>query len=146
MARKKNEVQDWICKRLEQADAEKSLLQGVIQNLMSAEADAMCGADYGKRSDGRVNCRNGYRERSWDSRVGTMLLKLPKLRQGSYFPAWLLEPRKRSEKALLNVVCESYVLGRIHAQGGAIGAGAGHGRHVEIAGFPACRRTGRAGG
>ncbi len=105
MARKKNEVQEWICKRLEQADAEKSLLQGVIQELMSAEADAMCGADYGKRSDGRVNCRNGYRERSWDSRVGTMLLKLPKLRQGSYFPTWLLEPRKRSEKALLNVVC-----------------------------------------
>ncbi len=71
MARKKNEVQDWICKRLEQADADllKSLLQGVIQNLMSAEADAMCGADYGKRSDGRVNCRNGYRERSWDRGV-----------------------------------------------------------------------------
>ena len=113
MARKKTEVREWICKRLEQADGDllKSLLQGVIQELMSAEADAMCGADYGKRSDGRVNCRNGYRERPWDSRVGSMVLKLPKLRQGSYFPAWLLEPRKRSEKALLNVVCESYVLG-----------------------------------
>ncbi len=113
MAKKKSEVREWICKRLEEADADllKSLLQGVIQELMSAEVDALCGADYGKRSDGRVNCRNGYRNRLWDSRVGSMVLKLPKLRRGSYFPGWLLQPRKRSEKALVNVVCESYVLG-----------------------------------
>lgn len=113
MTKKKTEAREWICKRLEQADADllKSLLQGVIQELMSAEADALCGADYGKRSEGRVNCRNGYRERVWDSRVGTMVLEIPKLRRGSYFPHWLLEPRKRSEKALLNVVCEAYVLG-----------------------------------
>ncbi len=106
-------MREWICKRLEQADADllKSLSQGAIQELMSAEEDALCGADYDKRSDGRVNYRNGYRERPWDSRVGSMVLKLPKLRQGSYFPVWLLEPRKRSEKALLNLVCESYVLG-----------------------------------
>jgi len=65
MARKKTEVREWICKRLEQADADllKSLLQGVIQELMSAEADALCGAGYKERSAARVNSRNGYRDR-----------------------------------------------------------------------------------
>ena len=92
MARKKTEVREWICKRLEQADADllKSLLQGVIQELMSAEADAMCGADYGKRSDGRVNCRNGYRDRPWDGRVGSMVLKLPNgVREATFRPGCL---------------------------------------------------------
>ena len=58
-----------------------------------------------------MNSRNGYREREWNSRVGTMKLAIPKLRQGSYFPAWLLEPRRRTEKALVAVIVEAYVQG-----------------------------------
>src|SRR4051812_19268321 len=78
---------------------------------MGAEADAVCGASYGERSHQRGNRRCGYRERAWDTRVGTIGRKIPKLRQGSYFPAWLLEPRRRAEKALTAVVAEAYVLG-----------------------------------
>src|SRR5438874_3312656 len=65
---------------------------------VSAEVDAVCGAGYRERSDERTNQRNGFRERAWDTRVGTIGLKIPKLRQGSYFPTWLLEPRRRAEE------------------------------------------------
>jgi putative transposase len=78
---------------------------------VSAEADSLCGAGYGERSDERENSRNGYRDRRWDTRVGTMDVAIPKLRRGSYFPDWLLEPRRRSEKALVAVVAECYVRG-----------------------------------
>ena len=78
---------------------------------MSAEADAICGAGYGERSDERVNSRNGYRRREWDTRAGTIELAIPKLRQGSYFPDWLLEHRRRAEQALVSVVATSYLLG-----------------------------------
>ena len=78
---------------------------------MSAEADAMCGAGYGERSQERVNRRNGYRERDWDTRAGTVELAIPKLRSGSYFPEWLLERRRRAEQALISVVATSYLLG-----------------------------------
>jgi len=71
----------------------------------------MCGAGYGERSAERVNSRNGYRTRPWDTRVGTIALDIPKLRQGSYFPSWLLEPRRRAEQALVSVVVEAYVQG-----------------------------------
>ena len=79
--------------------------------LMSAEADGLCGASYGERSADRVNQRNGYRTRRWDTRVGSIELAIPKLRSGSYFPDWLLEPRRRSERALIAVVAECYVKG-----------------------------------
>jgi transposase-like protein len=79
--------------------------------LMSAEADALCGADYGQRSEGRVNSRNGYRAREWDTRAGTVELAIPKLRAGSYFPDWLLQHRRRAEQALVSVVATSYLLG-----------------------------------
>src|SRR5207244_1795969 len=79
--------------------------------LMSAEVDAVCGAGYRERSDERGNQRNGYRERAWDSRVGTIGRKIPKVRHGSYFPAWLLESRRRAGKALTAVVAEAYLLG-----------------------------------
>jgi transposase-like protein len=78
---------------------------------MSAEVDAVCGAGYRERSDERGNQRNGYSERAWDTRVGTIALKIPNLRHGSYFPAWLLEPRRRAEKALTAVVAKAYLLG-----------------------------------
>jgi len=79
--------------------------------LMNAEVDALCGAGYGERSPERVNSRNGHRERSWDTRAGTISVSIPKLRQGSYFPDWLLEPRRRAERALVAVVAECYVRG-----------------------------------
>ena len=74
-------------------------------------ANAVCGAGYGERSDQRTNIRNGCRRREWDTRAGTIDLAIPKLRQGSYFPDWLLERRRRAEAALVTVVATSYLLG-----------------------------------
>jgi putative transposase len=71
----------------------------------------VCGAEYGQRSSERVNQRNGYRQRQFDTRAGTLDLAIPKLRQGSYFPDWLLERRKRAERALTTVVATCYLLG-----------------------------------
>jgi putative transposase len=79
--------------------------------VMSEEVDAICGAPYGERSEERTNRRNGYRTRTWDTRTGTIDLAIPKLREGSYFPDWVLEPRRRAEQAFVQVVCESYVRG-----------------------------------
>jgi putative transposase len=76
------------------------LVEQFANCLMSAEADAVCGAPYEEVSPERVNRRNGYRERPWDTRAGSIELKIPKLRQGSYFPEWLLERRRRAEVAL----------------------------------------------
>jgi len=75
------------------------------------EADAVCGAAYGQSSPERVNRRNGYRAREFDTRAGTLELQIPKLRQGTYFPEWLLERRKRAERALTSVVATCYLLG-----------------------------------
>ncbi|WP_278343358.1 MULTISPECIES: transposase, partial [Bacillales] len=88
----------------------KEALQVLVQSLMEAEVSAQIGAERYERSEDRTTYRNGYRERLWDTRVGTLKLKIPKLRQGSYFPS-LLEPRRRAEKALLAVVQEAYVHG-----------------------------------
>jgi len=77
----------------------------------SVEADAVCGAGYGQRSPDRRNTRNGYRWRGWDTRAGSIELAVPKLREGSYFPDWLLERRRRAESALVSVVATSYLLG-----------------------------------
>ncbi|CAL9448945.1 hypothetical protein SUDANB145_02401 [Streptomyces sp. enrichment culture] len=79
--------------------------------LMSAEADALCNAEYGQVSYERVNRRNGYRPHEWDTRAGTVELAVPKLRQGSYFPHWLLERRRWAEQALISVVATAYLLG-----------------------------------
>ena len=87
------------------------MLKTFVQALMSAEADAICGAGYGLSSKDRTNTRNGYRSREWDTRAGTMELAIPKLRSGSYFPDWLLERRKRAEQALTTVVATCYLLG-----------------------------------
>lgn len=103
----------WLRKQLEVADVDllREMVRSFAETLMSAEADAMCGATYGERSDDRVNRRNGYRERDFDTRVGTVELRVPKLRQGSYYPDWLLERRRRAERALVVVICECYVRG-----------------------------------
>jgi putative transposase len=92
-------------------DVLRELVKVFAERLMAEEADAICGAPYGERSEDRVNRRNGYRERAFDTRVGTIALDIPKLREGSYFPGWLLEPRRRAERALVAVVAECWVRG-----------------------------------
>src|SRR5215208_4085992 len=92
-------------------DLLRSMLSTFIDALMSAEADAMCGADYGTSSTERVNTRNGYRHRDFDTRAGTLDVAIPKLRSGTYFPDWLLERRRRAEAALTSVVATCYLLG-----------------------------------
>ncbi|GAA3165009.1 hypothetical protein GCM10010531_16780 [Blastococcus jejuensis] len=91
----------------------RQMLTTLINTLMSAEAeaDAVCGADYGQRSEERTNVRNGYRSREFDTRAGTLDLAIPRLRSGSYFPDWLLERRRRAERALTTVVATCYLLG-----------------------------------
>jgi putative transposase len=102
-----------VLEQLQQADPDllRSMLTAFVQALMSADADTACGAEFGTRSPDRVNQRNGYRHRDWDTRAGTIELAIPKLREGSYFPDWLLERRKRAERALVSVVATSYLLG-----------------------------------
>lgn len=92
-------------------DLMRDLLTTVVNALLSAEADAVCGAEYGVASPERVNSRNGYRHRDLDTRVGTIDVAVPKLRTGTYFPEWLLERRKRAESALVSVVATCYLLG-----------------------------------
>jgi transposase-like protein len=92
-------------------DLMRHLLGTVINALVSAEADAVCGAEYGSVSPDRTNRRNGYRHRDLDTRAGTIDVAIPKLREGSYFPDWLLERRKRAESALISVVATCYLLG-----------------------------------
>jgi len=100
-------------KQLEGADVDllREMVKIFAEQLMGADADALCGADYGERSPERTNRRNGYRERPWDTRAGTISLAVPKLREGTYFPEWLLEPRRRAERAFVQVVAECYVRG-----------------------------------
>ena len=92
-------------------DLLRTLLSTFIDALMSAEADAVCGAEYGMSSPDRVNVGNGYRHRDFDTRAGTIDVAIPELRSGSYFPDWLLERRRRAEAALTSVVATCYLLG-----------------------------------
>ncbi len=87
------------------------MLTTFVNTLMSAEADAICGAPYGASGPDRINVRNGYRHREFDTRAGTLDVAIPKLRSGSYFPDWLLERRRRAEAALTTVVATCYLLG-----------------------------------
>ena len=92
-------------------DLMRTLLQSIINSLLSADADAVVGAEYGRPSSDRVAQRNGYRHRPLDTRVGTLDVAVPKLRKGTYFPEWLLERRKRAESALITVVADCYLAG-----------------------------------
>jgi putative transposase len=94
----------------EHADVLRQAVVWLAQELMEAEVSQAAGAAYKERSGERVTRRNGYRERAWDTRVGSIELAIPKLRSGSYFPSFL-EPRRRSEQALVAVVQEAYVNG-----------------------------------
>jgi transposase-like protein len=92
-------------------DVLREMVTAVANALMSAQADQLCGAEYGERSPERTNRRNGYRARDWDTRAGTVGLAVPKLRHGTYFPDWLLTHRRRAEQALVTVVATTYLLG-----------------------------------
>jgi putative transposase len=92
-------------------DLMRDLLSTFIDALLSADADAVCGAGWGQVSPDRVNRRNGYRHRDFDTRAGTIDVAVPKLRTGSYFPEWLLTRRRRAEQALTSVVATCYLLG-----------------------------------
>ena len=92
-------------------DLLREMIKGFAQRMMDADVEQLCGAGYGEVSAERLNSRNGYRRREWDTRAGTVELAIPKLRQGTYYPEWLLERRRRAERALATVVATSYLLG-----------------------------------
>ena len=112
MAKERMDLLELLRKRVEDGDLD-FLREGVrvlTQGIMEAEVATQIGAEYGERTPARLTRRNGYRERPWDTRVGTVDLRIPKLREGNYFPS-LLEPRRRSERALLAVIQQAYVEG-----------------------------------
>src|ERR1700760_996512 len=130
-------------------DLLREMIREFAQRMMDADVEVRCNAGYGEVSPGRLNPRNGYRRRDWDTRAGTIELAIPKLRAGSYFPAFL-EHRRRAERALASVVATSYLLGvstrRVEklaaspgvaglakAPGAAVGAGPGGRPHRERA-------------
>ena len=92
------------------ADLLREMIGFTAQRLMELEVEGLTGAAPGERSPERINQRNGYRDRVWETRAGTVELRIPKLRKGSYFPAFL-EPRRMAEKALTAVIQEAYVQG-----------------------------------
>ena len=92
------------------SDFVRELLAFAAERLMTVEVEALTGAAHGERTPERVNHRNGYRERAWETRAGRIDLRIPKLRQGSYFPS-ILEPRRTVEKALIAVIQEAYIQG-----------------------------------
>jgi putative transposase len=96
--------------RDEHGDVIRESVRAVAQELMEAEISELIGAQHGERTEDRATHRNGYRPRRWDTRAGEIELQIPKMRQGSYFPSFL-QPRKRSEQALVSVVQQAYVCG-----------------------------------
>jgi putative transposase len=96
--------------REEHGDVIRESVRVVAQELMEAEVSELIGAAHGERTEDRATHRNGYRPRRWDTRAGEIELQIPKIRQGSYFPSFL-QPRKRSEQALVSVVQQAYVCG-----------------------------------
>jgi transposase-like protein len=104
---------EWLRKHLdtEGNDLLREMVRTFAERLMAADIEALCNAGYGEVTPERTNSRNGYRPRTLDTRVGTIDLAVPRLREGSYYPGWLLEPRRRAERALVAVVAECYVRG-----------------------------------
>ena len=91
-------------------DLLREMIAFSAQRLMELEVAGVTGAGHGERSPDRITQRNGYRDRDWETRAGTVELRIPKLRRGSYFPGFL-EPRRMAEKALTAVIQEAYVQG-----------------------------------
>jgi len=112
MARESVEGLSDLSKALEEGSKDflRMLLKKTLGELMDADVTSLCQAESGERSPLRENSRNGYRDRDFETRLGTVELKIPKTRQGSYFPSFL-EPRRAWEQAFVNVVSEAYVAG-----------------------------------
>ena len=125
---------EWLRKHLEAEDNDllREMVRSFAERLMAAEVEVLCNAGYGEVSPERTNSRNGYRPRTLDTRVGTIDLAVPRLREGSYYPGWLLEPRRRAERALVAVLRA----GRVHPARRGPGAHAGHRVAVEVPGVP----------
>ena len=104
------QVVSYLLEGEEGLDFLRESLRWVVQQLMEAEVSELIGAEHGERNPDRLANRNGYRSRRWDTRAGEIELAIPKIRRGSYFPSFL-EPRRRSEQALLAVVQQAYVCG-----------------------------------
>jgi putative transposase len=112
MARDSMNLTSFVGKLLKEDDADilRDGIRALAQMIMDAEVSSKIGAAPYERSETRAAYRNGYRIRAWDTRVGTVELKIPKITSGTYFPS-LLDPRKRAEKALQAVIVEAYVKG-----------------------------------
>src|SRR3954449_325148 len=104
------QVVSYLLEGEEGIDFLRESLTWVVQQLMEAEVSELIGAEHGERTTERLTHRNGYRPRRWDTRAGELELAIPKIRRGSYFPSFL-EPRRRSEQALVSVIQQAYVCG-----------------------------------
>ena len=123
-------------------DLIREMIRHVAQRMMDMDVESLCAAAYGERSPERANSRNGYRERSWETRGGSVELKIPMLRKGSYFLGFL-EPRRTAKKALAAVIQEAYI--QVDPLGGRVGQGDGDERHQQKPSLAAVRRDRRAG-
>ena len=111
MAEERTRAVELLCKgQGGELDFLREAVRQFVHELMEEEVRALVGAGRYERTEERTTYRNGVRHRQWDTRVGTLDLAIPKLRSGSYFPGWL-EPRRRSEQALVTVVAEAYLQG-----------------------------------
>ena len=122
----------------------RAVAEAVLQILMEADVEGLIGAGRHERSADRLNYRNGYRERSLDTRLGSLQLRIPKLRQGSYFPPFL-EPRKTAEKALVTVIQEAWIGGVSTRRVDELVQAMGLRRHLEKPSLQAVQGHRRAG-
>lgn len=112
MTKDRLDLEHGLSKLIEESSGDllRDTLKSLLSEIMKREVEALCGAGYHERSEHRETSRNGYRERLFSTRVGDINLEIPKLRSGSYFPSFL-SPRRRWEKAFVNVISEAYLLG-----------------------------------
>lgn len=130
------DLQAWLRKQLAEADSDllREMVQTFSEALMDAEVDTLCNAGYGERTAERTNSRNGHRPRTWDPRAGTIELAIPKLRTGTYFPDWLLENRRRAERAMIAVISECLRQGCVDETGRWPREDVGHRQDLEVPG------------